>query len=220
MDAVDFRTWREVRGWSQAEVAKKFGVSVRAVKHWEGGKRRITERTEKQCKRFGTRGNFLKSKGGRHRARNDIVTPPRACRWLYETISAKYHIHTVFDPCLGDGRLVDPWYEAGCEVEWCEIKRDLDFFTDATEENLVFLKPDLVLCNPPFNNIRYKRWRNGAEAFLQKIFELCGYDQRVVLFAPFGLRLNVRRRSERSKHLPKWNITGIVSLPHDFLSRS
>jgi hypothetical protein len=80
-------------------------------------------------------------------------------------------------------------------------------------------QPDLVLCNPPFNGIRYKQWRLGSEAFLQKIFELCGEDQKIVLFSPMGLRLNVERRAARAKHLPTWNITSLVSLPRDFFGK-
>ena len=71
-----------------------------------------------------------------------------------------------------------------------------------------------MLSNPPFNGVKYKNWGFGPEAFLQKIFELCGLEQRIVLFTP--VRSNVTRRSRRAAHLSHWNITSVVSLPHDF----
>jgi hypothetical protein len=191
-------------------------VTIKGYQHWEYGVRRISPSIEKLCEYVGRRSKFLRSIGGRHVARNDIVTPPRACLWLYETITAAYpDIRLILDPCAGDGRLGTPWLRGRRKrrlVAQLEIKRGFDFLALGA----LPWKPDLVLCNPPFNGIKYKRWRMGPEAFLQKIFELCGYEQRVVLFAPFGLRLNVQRRAKRAKHLPRWNITSIVSLPHDF----
>lgn len=213
MNATEFRAWRTRLGWTQAIVADKLGVSVRAVKHYEAGTRRITPTIERLCERLRRRGTFWGGTGGKFVARADIKTPLRACRWLYETISSRYgDIRLVLDPCAGDGRMLKPWRDAGCITGWCEIKRGRDFF----EQRDLAFKPDLVVCNPPFNGTRYKEWRLGSEAFLHKIFELCGERQRVALFTPMGLRLNVPRRGGRAEHLQHWNITSIVSLSRDF----
>jgi hypothetical protein len=128
-------------------------------------------------------------------------------------ISEQYTIRSILDPSAADGRLTKPWRKV--RVMQTEIAHGFDFFalTDLPWQ------PDLVLCNPPFNGITYKRWRLGSEAFLHKIFELCGEDQKIVLFGPMGLRLNVDRRGERAKHLPIWNITTIVSLPRNFFGQ-
>jgi DNA-binding XRE family transcriptional regulator len=217
MEANEFRVWRTRLGWTQAEVADKLGVTVRAIKHYEGGTRRISPTIEKLCDRVGRHGyRFWKRPGGKFVARNDIKTPPRAARFLHQTISASYPgIRSVFDPCAGDGRLLRPWTAAGCSTVWWEIKRGRDFFV---ETELPY-RPDLWVLNPPFNGTVYKEWRLGPEAFLQKIFELCQphwQRQRIAMFAPAGFRLNNRVRSRRGKLLSTWKITSTVSLPVDF----
>jgi transcriptional regulator with XRE-family HTH domain len=217
MEASEFRAWRQRLGWTQAKVADKLCVSVRAIKHYEGGTRRISPSMEKLCFQLGRRGGFWKGAGGGYVARYDIKTPPRACRWLYETIVERYpSIRLVFDPCTGDGRLLRPWRDAGCTIDWAEITRGRDFFA-MTE--LPF-KPDLVVCNPPFNGTSYKRWRLGPEAFLHKILELTDDHQRVVLFTPVGLRANVAKSAERMRHLPNWRITSVVTIPRDFFGKA
>ena len=50
---------REIMGWSQAEVARRFGVSKAAVTHWESGQSKMSgpamkllEIFEKKAKKF------------------------------------------------------------------------------------------------------------------------------------------------------------------------
>jgi hypothetical protein len=167
---------------------------------------------EKLCERVGRRGTFWKGAGGNFVARNDIKTPPRACRWLRDVISEKYTIRSILDPSAADGRLTKPWRNV--RVMQTEIIHGFDFFALAD----LPWQPDLVICNPPFNGITYKRWRLGSEAFLHKIFELCGERQKIALFTPVGLRANVTKRAARAKHLANWNITSVISLPHDFFN--
>jgi transcriptional regulator with XRE-family HTH domain len=215
MTPGDFREWRRCLGWTQVEAAAKLGLSVRTVKHYEGGTRGISPVVEKLTHAIGRRGSgaFWKNASGRLVARSDIATPPRACRWLRDVIAECYTIRSILDPCAGDGRLTKPWHNV--RVVQTEIAHGSDFLA------LTALpwKPDLVLCNPPFNGTRYKQWRLGSEAFLHKIFELCGEDQKIVLFSPMGLRLNVERRAARAKHLPTWNITSLVALSRDFFGK-
>ena len=35
MDATEIRDWRETRGLSQRELARRLGVSIRVVQNWE-----------------------------------------------------------------------------------------------------------------------------------------------------------------------------------------
>ena len=35
----EVRAWRKARGWSQAQLATRLGVSVLVIKRWEGGSR-------------------------------------------------------------------------------------------------------------------------------------------------------------------------------------
>jgi DNA-binding XRE family transcriptional regulator len=213
MTPDDFRQWRKRLGWTQNDAAAKLGLSVRAIKHYESGSRGISPVVERLCRAV------ERGAGGKaHRRRNGnpapsrIATPPRACRWLHDVISENYLIRSILDPCAGDGRLTKPWRNV--TVMECEITRGFDFLALAAIPE----QPDLVVCNPPFNNIRHNGSRLGSEVFLHKIVELTSLEQKIVLFAPTGFRLNAARRSARKRHLGKWSdhITSIVSLPNDF----
>ncbi len=161
--------------------------------------------------------------------RSDVHTPLGVARFLFDILynSMSYNVvrhpqfESVFDPAIGTGRLTDPWYEAGCRVIGCDIViasglmaheiylgrfETLDFASE---------KPDLVLCNPPFNGCEGKRLY--PEVFLDRAFDLFGVHQPVVLFAPMGMRLNQRRKSTRWRRLRDCGaeLTSIVSLPLD-----
>ena len=77
------------------------------------------------------------------------------------------------------------------------------------------VKPQLVLCNPPFNGYGNKL---GSEVWLDKIIELFGKEVPIVLFAPMGFRLNGKQNGKRwskfnsDKYPP---ISSIISLPRD-----
>jgi transcriptional regulator with XRE-family HTH domain len=64
----DFRDWRRRLGWTQADAAAKLGLTVRAIKHYEGGTRGISPVVEKLCRAVGRRsGMFWKGAGGNFR---------------------------------------------------------------------------------------------------------------------------------------------------------
>lgn len=214
MEAREFRAIRLKLKWTQAKLAARLGVSVRAIKHYEAGTRRISPTVSRLVDRVRRKGPHWKGPGGGYVARNDIRTPPHAGRFLFETISAKYDIRSVFDPCAGDGRLLRPWRRAGCQTRWWEIRRGRDFFAQLS----LAASPDLWVVNPPFNATAYKEFRLGPEAFLQKIFELAGQHQRIALFTPVHFRLNNRTGSRRGRAMRDWPITSIVSLPSDFFA--
>ena len=130
---------------------------------------------------------------------------------------------TVFDPAIGSGRLTDPWMRAGCKIVGCDVNLDsspvIHAFLKGKFENCEwpdnFPRPNLVLCNPPFNGAPGKRLY--PEVFLEKIFALFGVTTPIVMFAPMGFRLNQRRKSKRWRWLRDCGaeITSIISLPLD-----
>lgn len=76
-------------------------------------------------------------------------------------------------------------------------------------------RPDLILCNPPFNGAPGKQLY--PEVFLRHTFKLFDEKVPVVMFAPMGLRLNQRKHSTRWRWLrdAKARITSIIDLPLD-----
>jgi hypothetical protein len=80
------------------------------------------------------------------------------------------------------------------------------------------IKPDLILCNPPFNDStgKYKK-KLLPELFFKKIIEIFGYKIPFVLFVPMGFRLNQKKSSTRYKYIRDCGaeLTSIISLPID-----
>jgi type I restriction enzyme M protein len=158
-----------------------------------------------------------------------VYTPVGVARFLFDILWPAMHRRglrfgkTVFDPSIGSGRLTDPWFYAGSYILGCDLDISLDPHChgnwEGKFEQLVWPsawpKPDLVLCNPPFNGATGKRLY--PEVFLEHVFELFGKDISVVLFVPMGFRLNQRRKSKRWRWLRdcEAKITSIISLPLD-----
>ncbi|CAG8441298.1 4581_t:CDS:2 [Scutellospora calospora] len=70
-----------------------------------------------------------------------------------------------------------------------------DFLTwDGIDVFQYQVKPQLVICNPPFNGYGQKL---GSEVWLDKIIELFGKEIPLVLFCPAGFRLNLTLKSKR-----------------------
>jgi hypothetical protein len=158
--------------------------------------------------------------------RSDIYTPPGVARFLFETLrdaqplGLRDRFTTILDPAIGTGRLTDPWFnsgayyihgidvvDAGARCHTFDQRR----FEDVTDR----ARPDLVLCNPPFNGAAGRKLY--PEVFLAQTFKLFGVEQPLVLFAPMGMRLNQRRKSTRWRGLRDCGakLTSIVSLPLD-----
>ncbi len=165
-----------------------------------------------------TRNNYHENK-----KKCDIKTPYGICDFLaellYNNISGKRP--RIVDVGCGDGRLAEAFkncYTIGIDDK--KIKNNLNTFL---HEDFLGLpdydhveKPSLVMCNPPFNNIKGRQLM--PEVFLKKIFELFGEKVSVVLFAPMGFRLNQRVFSKRSEYFRddcKAEITSIISMPLD-----
>jgi type I restriction enzyme M protein len=75
------------------------------------------------------------------------------------------------------------------------------------------IKPQLILCNPPFNGYGQKL---GSEVWLEKIIELFGRDIPVALFVPAGFCLNLTLESERHRKFDQGEyppISSRITLP-------
>jgi hypothetical protein len=77
------------------------------------------------------------------------------------------------------------------------------------------------LQSAPCNNIHPNGLAWGSEVFLHKLIEFTGLEQKIVLFARTGFRLNSVKRSARMRHLERWSdhITSIVRCPRIFSRR-
>ena len=160
-----------------------------------------------------------------------IYTPQPVSEFIFDIVSSKIKPGLIFDPCVGSGSLLKPFQKAGCPVLGVDIERQ--GFSPIKVKNFLSLKknevkkPALVIVNPPFNidsktkafiKQNYPGRPLLPEVWLMKIVELFGKDIPIVLFAPYGLRLNQTVSSKR------WNrftsglypeISSIISLPKD-----
>ena len=151
-----------------------------------------------------------------------VLTPIGVAQFLFDILHRDEYTN-VYDPAIGNGRLTNPWFEAGCYVRGCDIKpkpRSLQChdYLRGRFENVIpgsIARPDLVLCNPPFNGAEGKQLY--PEVFLRRIFEVWGPRTPTVMFTPMGFRLNQRCKSKRWRWLrdSKARLKSIVSLPLD-----
>ncbi len=151
-----------------------------------------------------------------------VYTPKKVSEYLYKLISPHISPETVLDPGIGKGSLSMLWRENGASIIGSDIeshgKKYSDLFLLGKFEEIEkweWEKPDLIICNPPFN--AYGEGKLYPEIFLRKMIELFGEKQKIVLVVPMGFRLNQRVTSERWNWLSnsKCKITSIISLPID-----
>jgi hypothetical protein len=170
----------------------------------------------------------------RHQKRATVFTPDYVSQYLFRLVSpliVKRHGY-VLDPCVGEGALLLPWIEDGYNVVGIDIE-DQGFPETVVRNYLEVTRgdvpgdPALVLMNAPYNmDHKTKRYINNhypgrpllPEIWLQKTIELSGLDVPIVMFTPYGFRLNQTKNSKRwmkfvDKTYPP--ITTIVSLPKD-----
>ena len=164
--------------------------------------------------------------------RATVFTPDYVSEFLFDLLSP--HIDkrdgAIFDPCVGQGSLLRPWKKAGFRVRGVDIE-DQGFPRTIVENYLAIDKKKtggdiaLVIMNPPFNiDVKTKTYiaqNYGGrpllpEVWLQKALALFGTEVPVVMFTPYGFRLNQTAQSKRwqkfvNKEYPE--ITSIVSLP-------
>ena len=174
------------------------------------------------------RNNFYK-----HQKKATIFTPDYVSEFLYSLIYK--HINKtglVLDPCVGQGSLLKPFKRNGFNVLGIDIENQ--GFPKTIVKNYLEVKKgeikkkvSLVIMNPPFNidgkTKKYIQENYGGrpllpEVWFSKAVELFGHNIPIVMFTPYGFRLNQSDTSKRwqkfiTKEYPE--ITSIVSLPKD-----
>lgn len=161
-----------------------------------------------------------------------VYTPEPVSRFLFNLVSK--HISkrgTVLDPCVGKGSLLMPFEEDGFRTFGIDIEDQ--GYPNTVIENFIavqvgqYPKPSLVIANPPFNvdtktkdliSADYGRRPLLPEVWLQKIVQLWGTETPIVLFTPYGLRLNQSLNSKRWRKFLNGDyprISSIVALPKD-----
>ncbi len=159
-----------------------------------------------------------------------VHTPDFVSQFLYSILSP--HIKgLVFDPCVGAGSLLKPFQQNGFEVLGIDVEDQGFANTEVCNylaiEKGEIPKPGLVIANPPFNidkkTKEYVKAHYGGrpllpELWLHKAIELFGLDVPMVLFTPYGFRLNQSFHSARWMKFVRGEyppISSIVSLPKD-----
>lgn len=164
-----------------------------------------------------------------------IYTPEGVSNFIYDLVADKIDPdRPVLDPCVGAGSLLKPFKKNGFRVIGIDIENQ--GFPKTQVRNYLSIRegeietPSLVVMNPPFNidekTKQYIKQNYGGrpllpEIWLQKAIELFGRDIPIVLFTPYGLRLNQQQNSKRwlkflNGEYPE--ITSIISLPKDIFT--
>lgn len=160
-----------------------------------------------------------------------VATPYYLCIKIAEILRQDGLLipNVVLDVACGDGRLggiiTNYGYKESIEAvygvdtkpaenNW--ILQDLITTGDFLTCEMPDINPNLIVCNPPFNNTDNKKVFL-PELFLHRMFELYGDHKPIIMFVPFGFRLNQRKKSKRYQSLMNTNanITSIISLPID-----
>ncbi|AGM25250.1 N-6 DNA methylase [Spiroplasma chrysopicola] len=161
-----------------------------------------------------------------------IYTPEHVSDFLYKILKPAIKSGVIFDPCVGAGSLLKPWKEQGWETIGVDIEPngewEIDYlinYLELTKNDLNNIAPVLIIMNPPFNidqkTSKYiKEHYEGRpllpEIWLQKAIELFGKDTPIVMFTPYGFRLNqtvVSKRWQKFLHHTYPEISSIISLP-------
>lgn len=171
----------------------------------------------------------------------NIETPDNLSDFIFNILFSKIDKRGfIFDPCVGGGSLLKPWKKSGFKTFGIDIEKNkkwkLDLKTNYLEvkkEDINKIKPSLIIMNPPFNvgietieYIKQNKYGNARpflpEVWLTKAVELFGKNLPIVMFTPYGFRLNLTSNSKRlqkfkNKEFPK--ITSIISLPKDIYGK-
>lgn len=175
------------------------------------------------------RNNFYKNE-----KKSTVFTPDYVSEFLYDLLHP--HIRkdngVIVDPCVGRGSLLNPWKKNGYNVIGIDIENQ--GFPHTKVKNYLEVKKEeidkkvsMVIMNPPFNidgkTKTYIKEHYGGrpllpEVWFSKTLELSGSKVPIVMFTPYGFRLNQTENSKRwlkfiNKEYPP--ITSIISLPKD-----
>lgn len=161
-----------------------------------------------------------------------IYTPQPVCNFIYDIIAPSLKPNAlILDPAVGAGALLRPFKNHGHRVLGVDIEHQ--GFAETQQRNFLSIAkgelqtPDLVIVNPPFNiDQKTKHYIKEnytgrpllPEIWLQKIIELFGKDIPIILFTPYGFRLNQQCNSKRWQKFTTGQypeISSIISLPKD-----
>jgi hypothetical protein len=164
--------------------------------------------------------------------RSTIYTPQRLSQFLFDMVKDKIdQSGLVLDPCVGGGSLLAPFAAAGFRTTGIDITDQgwpdthLRSYLDVQPGD--YPTPALVIANPPFNveskTKMIMKAEYGArpllpEVWLKKTVSLFGGDVPIVMFAPYGLRLNQSIKSRRWQAFLTGSfppISSILALPKD-----
>jgi len=167
-----------------------------------------------------------------NRKKNDVKTPTPLADFIAEKVTDALDLdfYRIVDVACGNGVLSRAFFNLigkdSCDVTGIDNNPYFDDFTYMMEyetddflrpgsEGLLFAEPDLVVCNPPFNQGE-KGKSFLPELYMDRIFSIWPCVP-LVLFAPMGMLLNQRMKSKRWKKLrdQEEQITSILPLPLD-----
>ena len=162
--------------------------------------------------------------------RATVYTPENISTFLFSLLDGKIDRNKpVFDPCVGKGSLLKPFQDKGYEVLGVDINDQ--GFEGTIKRNYLEIQrrelpdPSLVIINPPFNidanTKQYIKTHYGGrpllpEVWLMKAIELFGKSIPLVMFTPYGFRLNQTLTSKRWMKFIDGTypqIESIISLP-------
>lgn len=161
-----------------------------------------------------------------------VYTPSGVSEFIFDIVHDKIERNSfVLDPCVGEGSLLKPFKQAGFDTVGIDIDYQghprtiiRDFIAVEPGE---IPTPGLVIANPPFNiepktkaivSQRFGRRPLLPEVWLSQCLTLWGGKVPLILFAPYGMRLNQSLSSARwsrfvSGEYPE--ICSIIALPKD-----
>lgn len=173
------------------------------------------------------RNNFYKEQ-----KKATIYTPDILSQFIFSILSPIFSQDTlILDPCVGRGSLLKPFTSSGYKTIGVDVENQglkntiIKNYLALTADDLP--TPGLIIMNPPFNiddktkEYIKKNYRGRPllpEIWLQKAIALFGKKTPIVLFTPYGFRLN------QSIHSKRWQkflnneyppIKSIISLPKD-----
>jgi len=164
-----------------------------------------------------------------HQKKATVYTPSSTSQFLYSILKEHIRRGLILDPCVGGGSLLRPFMDDGYQVLGIDIQEQ--GFSPTMQRNYLEIKkgelptPALVIMNPPFNidntTKEYIKEHYGGrpllpEVWLMKAIELFGKNIPIVMFTPYGFRLNQTTDSKRWRKFIDGTyppITSIISLP-------
>lgn len=165
------------------------------------------------------------NKNHENKKNSTVYTPECITEFLHRMIIP--HIQKsgdslkVFDPAIGKGALTKQLksngaYVIGNDIEDVSkygVQADDLYQGDFEKFDKSLGDIDLVIVNPPFNGHPSKKLY--PEVFLDKIFELCGYDIPTIIITPSALRNNQDIKSKRFRKMRDiyGQITSTITLP-------